>query len=61
MSIPIKIDFVSDVACPWCAVGLKSLEAAIARVGSELNVEPISSLLNSIRRCPPKGRTRWNT
>ena len=39
MSVPVKIDFVSDVACPWCAVGLKSLEAAIARVGGELDVE----------------------
>jgi predicted DsbA family dithiol-disulfide isomerase len=25
----LKIDFVSDVACPWCAVGLASLEKAI--------------------------------
>jgi predicted DsbA family dithiol-disulfide isomerase len=39
MSRPIKIDFVSDVACPWCAVGLKSLEAAIARVGGDVQVE----------------------
>ena len=39
MSVPIKIDFVSDVACPWCAVGLKSLEAAMARVGDDLRVE----------------------
>jgi predicted DsbA family dithiol-disulfide isomerase len=39
MSAPIKIDFVSDIACPWCAVGLKSLEAAIARVGDGLEVE----------------------
>ena len=39
MSVPVKIDFVSDVACPWCAVGLKSLEAAIARVGDQLDVE----------------------
>ncbi|UXH76566.1 DsbA family oxidoreductase [Roseateles amylovorans] len=28
----IRIDFVSDVACPWCAVGLKSLETALARL-----------------------------
>jgi predicted DsbA family dithiol-disulfide isomerase len=34
----MKIDFVSDVSCPWCAVGLKSLEAALARVGSKVNV-----------------------
>ena len=33
----MKIDFVSDVSCPWCAVGLKSLEAALARVGPEVN------------------------
>lgn len=39
MPQPIKIDFVSDVACPWCAVGLKSLEAAMARVGEGLQVE----------------------
>ncbi|MGH8060742.1 MAG: DsbA family oxidoreductase [Pseudoxanthomonas sp.] len=39
MSIPIKIDFVSDVACPWCAVGLKSLEEAMSRVGGDLQVE----------------------
>jgi predicted DsbA family dithiol-disulfide isomerase len=32
----MKIDFVSDVSCPWCVVGLKSLEAALARVGPEL-------------------------
>jgi predicted DsbA family dithiol-disulfide isomerase len=32
----MKIDFVSDVSCPWCVVGLKSLEAALARVGNEV-------------------------
>lgn len=39
MSQPIKIDFVSDVVCPWCAIGLQSLEQAIARVGGDLQVE----------------------
>ena len=29
MSDPLKIDFVSDVACPWCAVGLASLGQAL--------------------------------
>jgi predicted DsbA family dithiol-disulfide isomerase len=31
----LKIDFVSDVACPWCAVGLNSLERALERVGAD--------------------------
>jgi len=35
----IKIDFVSDVVCPWCAVGLKSLEKALANLGKEVSVE----------------------
>lgn len=33
MSKQIRIDFVSDVSCPWCVIGLKSLEQALARVG----------------------------
>jgi predicted DsbA family dithiol-disulfide isomerase len=35
----VKIDFVSDVACPWCAIGLAALEQAIARIGEGLQVE----------------------
>jgi predicted DsbA family dithiol-disulfide isomerase len=35
----MKIDFVSDVTCPWCAIGLAALEQAIARLGSEVQVE----------------------
>jgi Predicted dithiol-disulfide isomerase involved in polyketide biosynthesis len=32
---PLKIDFVSDVVCPWCAVGLGGLNAALERLKSE--------------------------
>ena len=35
----VRIDFVSDVACPWCAVGLHGLERALERVGPELALE----------------------
>ncbi len=35
----IRIDFVSDVACPWCAIGLGSLEQAIEQVKGEIQVE----------------------
>ncbi|MCV2348448.1 DsbA family protein [Paucibacter sp. Y2R2-4] len=34
----MRIDFVSDVSCPWCAIGLKSLEQALARM-PELQVD----------------------
>ena len=36
---PMKIDFVSDVACPWCAVGLNALERALERIGDDIPVE----------------------
>src|ERR1700754_1574525 len=39
MSTRMKIDFVSDVACPWCAVGLNALQQALARVGDEVEVD----------------------
>ncbi|MEO0317427.1 MAG: hypothetical protein RL404_1104 [Pseudomonadota bacterium] len=35
---PLTLDFVSDVACPWCAVGLAALEKAIDSVRDELDV-----------------------
>lgn len=28
----MRVDFISDVSCPWCAIGLYSLEAAAARI-----------------------------
>lgn len=39
MPRPIRIDFVSDIACPWCAIGLASLEQAIERVGDAIDVD----------------------
>jgi predicted DsbA family dithiol-disulfide isomerase len=35
----MKIDFVSDVACPWCAVGLNALEQALARVAPAITAD----------------------
>ncbi|QTC90338.1 DsbA family oxidoreductase [Brevundimonas goettingensis] len=39
MPTPIKIDFVSDVSCPWCVIGLGGLETAIGRVGDLVDVD----------------------
>ena len=35
MPTPLKIDFVSDVVCPWCAVGLYGLTRALDRLKDE--------------------------
>jgi predicted DsbA family dithiol-disulfide isomerase len=36
---PLRIDFVSDVACPWCAVGLASLQQALAKLDGDIEAE----------------------
>lgn len=35
----LKIDFVSDISCPWCAIGLMALEQAAARLKNELALD----------------------
>ena len=35
----IRIDFVSDVSCPWCAIGLHALEQALGRLEGELDAD----------------------
>ena len=31
----LHIDFISDIVCPWCVVGLGGLEAALGRLAGE--------------------------
>jgi len=54
--VPLKIDFVSDVSCPWCVVGLKSLELALqhleGKVTTEIRFQPFE--LNP--EMPPEGQ-----
>ena len=44
MTKALKIDFVSDVVCPWCAIGLHGLEIALERLGmtaeADITVHP---------------------
>jgi predicted DsbA family dithiol-disulfide isomerase len=39
MAQQLKIDFVSDIACPWCAIGLSSLELALSRLGDAVDAQ----------------------
>lgn len=32
----MRIDFVSDVACPWCAIGMTALDRALERIGADV-------------------------
>jgi predicted DsbA family dithiol-disulfide isomerase len=39
MTQTMKIDFVSDVSCPWCIIGLRGLEEALARASDVIDAE----------------------
>jgi predicted DsbA family dithiol-disulfide isomerase len=52
---PLRIDFVSDVACPWCAVGLNALERALERIGGDIAVELHMQPFELNPTMPPEG------
>ena len=56
MTKPLKIDFVSDVSCPWCVIGLGGLETALQRldgvVEADIHFQPFE--LNP--SMPPEGQ-----
>lgn len=39
MTAPLRIDIVSDVVCPWCIIGYKQVEMALAMLGQPLETE----------------------
>ena len=52
----IKIDYVSDIACPWCAVGLGGLEIAIKNIGETIPVEIHFQPFELNPQMPPGGQ-----
>lgn len=56
MAKAVQIDFVSDVVCPWCAIGLGELEKALANLADvvkpEIQLQPFE--LNPAM--PPEGQ-----
>lgn len=57
MSPPaVKIDFVSDIVCPWCAVGLRSLEEAIARLDGTIRIDLHFQPFELNPDMPPEGQ-----
>lgn len=39
MKTSLKIDFVSDVVCPWCIIGLNSLQIALDALSNEIEAD----------------------
>ena len=56
--IPIlKIDIVSDVVCPWCAIGYAQLEHAIANLGDRADVSIRWHPFELVPGMPPEGKS----
>lgn len=37
--VSVRIDFVSDVSCPWCAIGLAALQRALVALDGEISAQ----------------------
>jgi len=56
MTTQLKIDFVSDVSCPWCAIGLSALEMALQRLAGEVSADLHFQPFELNPRMPPGGQ-----
>lgn len=56
MSETIRIDFVSDVACPWCVVGLRSLDRALQVLGDDVKADIHFQPFELNPNMPPEGQ-----
>jgi predicted DsbA family dithiol-disulfide isomerase len=52
----MKIDFVSDVSCPWCAIGLNALEQALQRVAPDIRATLHFQPFELNPQMPPEGQ-----
>ena len=56
MARPMKFDFVSDVSCPWCIIGLRGLEIALERIGDDIAPEFVFHPFELNPDMPPGGQ-----
>jgi predicted DsbA family dithiol-disulfide isomerase len=52
----IRIDIVSDVVCPWCIIGFKQLQQALAKLGDEVDVDLHWHPFELNPQMPPEGQ-----
>ena len=59
MGQPLRIDFISDIACPWCVVGLRSLLKALEAVGDDVRAEIHLHPFELNPNMPPEGENTF--
>lgn len=56
MAKRLEIDFISDVVCPWCAIGLGGLETALKRLDGEIEADVHFQPFELNPQMPPEGQ-----
>ena len=54
-AVPLRIDIVSDVVCPWCIIGLKQVQQALTLVGNDIAAETHWHPFELNPNMPPEG------
>ena len=54
MAEKLDIIFISDVACPWCLVGLRNMEAALDELAGEIEAQIRFAPFELNPTCRPK-------
>ena len=52
----LKIDFVSDVSCPWCIIGLHGLKNGLSRLADTIEAEIVFRPFELNPAMPPEGQ-----
>ena len=60
MTKTVKIDFISDVSCPWCVIGLGNLDVALKRFEGQLTADIHFHPFELNPGIPPEGESRFD-
>jgi predicted DsbA family dithiol-disulfide isomerase len=56
MKTRLKIDFVSDVSCPWCVIGLRGLQSGLSRLADSIDADIVFRPFELNPTMPPEGQ-----
>ncbi|TDG16035.1 DsbA family oxidoreductase [Seongchinamella unica] len=54
--MPLRVDIVSDVVCPWCIIGYKQLQLALAQLAGRFEVDLHWHPFELNPQMPPQGQ-----
>jgi predicted DsbA family dithiol-disulfide isomerase len=55
-TLPLRIDIISDVVCPWCIIGYKQLQRALAQMEGRFTVDIHWQPFELNPQMPPEGQ-----